>query len=137
MAVEKQYQKTIKQIAEGVLGVFSKILSNAISKLESRASSDSSSLSSVNTFTSDEAIRSHRSAIDAVRKDLDVLSREPAIARILVEREDGERVIYYICRAAPTLISPLKKALLTGFHFVAKHIVAKAVSPSSETMRTI
>ena len=34
-------------------------------------------------------------------------------------------------------ISPLKKASLTGFHATAKHIAAKAVSPSSETMRTI
>ena len=36
-----------------------------------------------------------------------------------------------------TLISPLKKALLTGFHSTAKHNATKAVSPSSETMRTI
>ena len=35
------------------------------------------------------------------------------------------------------LTSPLKKASLTGFHATAKHIAAKAVSPSSETMRTI
>ena len=35
------------------------------------------------------------------------------------------------------LSSPLKKASLTGFHATAKHIAAKAVSPSSETMRTI
>ena len=35
------------------------------------------------------------------------------------------------------LISPLKKASLTGFHATAKHIAAKVVSPSSETMRTI
>ena len=33
--------------------------------------------------------------------------------------------------------SPLKKASLTGFHATAKHIAAKAISPSSETMRTI
>ena len=40
--------------------------------------------------------------------------------------------------ASPTEISsPLKKASLTGFHATAKHIAAKAVSPSSETMRTI
>ena len=38
---------------------------------------------------------------------------------------------------APLPISPLKKASLTGFHATAKHIAAKAVSPSSETMRTI
>ena len=35
------------------------------------------------------------------------------------------------------LNSPLKKASLTGFHATAKHIAAKAVSPSSETMGTI
>ena len=36
-----------------------------------------------------------------------------------------------------TLNSPLKKAPLTGFHPTAKHTAAKAISPSSETMRTI
>ena len=36
-----------------------------------------------------------------------------------------------------SLNSPLKKALLTGFHSTAKHNATKAVSPSSETMRTI
>ena len=36
-----------------------------------------------------------------------------------------------------TINSPLKKALLTGFHSTAKHNATKAVSPSSETMRTI
>jgi len=40
-----------------------------------------------------------------------------------------------ILRAAHS--SPLKKAPLTGFHPTAKHNAAKAVSPSSETMRTI
>ncbi len=39
--------------------------------------------------------------------------------------------------AGENVNSPLKKASLTGFHATAKHIVAKAVSPSSETMRMI
>ena len=38
---------------------------------------------------------------------------------------------------AIALNSPLKKALLTGFLSTAKHNATKAVSPSSETMRTI
>ena len=37
----------------------------------------------------------------------------------------------------PYVNSPLKKAPLTGFHPTAKHTAAKAISPSSETMRTI
>ena len=36
-----------------------------------------------------------------------------------------------------TAYQPVEKASLTGFHATAKHIAAKAVSPSSETMRTI
>ena len=53
----------------------------------------------------------------------------------------GLVVYLLLSRAGPFgvfgLNSPLKKASLTGFHATAKHIAAKAVSPSSETMRTI
>ena len=42
-----------------------------------------------------------------------------------------------VTHVGTVLNSPLKKASLTGFHATAKHIAAKAVSPSSETMRTI
>ena len=42
-----------------------------------------------------------------------------------------------VAAMSDNLTSPLKKASLTGFHATAKHIAAKAVSPSSETMRTI
>jgi hypothetical protein len=47
-------------------------------------------------------------------------------ANLLYAHPDGRKVN-----------SPLKKAPLTGFQPTAKHNVAKAVSPSSETMRTI
>ena len=51
-------------------------------------------------------------------------------------REMRERIAKYrSIRTDPN--SPLKKALLTGFHSTAKHNATKAVSPSSETMRTI
>jgi spermidine/putrescine transport system substrate-binding protein len=44
---------------------------------------------------------------------------------------DGQTVLGH------ALNSPLKKSSLTGFHATAKHIATKAVTPSSETMRTI
>ena len=48
------------------------------------------------------------------------------------------RSLFVIARNSTfTFNSPLKKALLTGFHSTAKHNATKAVSPSSETMRTI
>ena len=45
--------------------------------------------------------------------------------------------INWLLKECSSLSSLLKKASLTGFHPTAKHIAAKAVSPSSETMRTI
>ena len=54
-------------------------------------------------------------------------------ARTLKARKRGKRTIIL----SEDLSSPLKKALLTGFHSTAKHNATKAVSPSSETMRTI
>ena len=62
-----------------------------------------------------------RDGLDRVREALDLIYRESPYSRAQIE----------------TLNSPLKKASLTGFHATAKHIAAKAVSPSSETMRTI
>ena len=64
-------------------------------------------------------------AMSLVRNEI-LMSR--IFARLL-EEEEPQRT--------PTPNSPLKKASLTGFHATAKHIAAKAVSPSSETMRTI
>ena len=52
----------------------------------------------------------------------------------MAERRSGSVIIV---SSIGGLNSPLKKASLTGFHATAKHIAAKAVSPSSETMRTI
>ena len=62
-------------------------------------------------------------------------------AVIATARKQGWNVIQTLVHPDPIqlipLNSPLKKALLTGFHSTAKHNATKAVSPSSETMRTI
>ena len=62
----------------------------------------------------------------------DRLGSDRKIVRAMV-KHDGD----YFKFADDSLNSPLKKASLTGFHATAKHIAAKAVSPSSETIRTI
>ena len=57
------------------------------------------------------------------------------ILKLITSNEDA--IESEACIAHGDLNSPLKKALLTGFHSTAKHNATKAVSPSSETMRTI
>ena len=67
---------------------------------------------------------------------LEMLADLPQLDTIVVP-VGGGGLIAGIATAAKALNSPLKKALLTGFHSTAKHNATKAVSPSSETMRTI
>ena len=61
-----------------------------------------------------------------------------SVARALSETSDVDAARPLFRLAFEDAVnSPLKKASLTGFHATATHIAAKAVSPSSETMRTI
>ena len=68
--------------------------------------------------------------------DLDAWRSAPD-ARVKGGKAKGGIVLLHAIYGLTTHISPLKKALLTGFHSTAKHNATKAVSPSSETMRTI
>ena len=62
---------------------------------------------------------------------------EPELIDTSVDQQLGRIFLNRTIKLYPTFNSPLKKALLTGFHSTAKHNATKAVSPSSETMRTI
>ena len=65
-------------------------------------------------------------------RDLGMAISKRQVVRLLIAGKED-----FLAEAAGVLNSPLKKALLTGFHSTAKHNATKAVSPSSETMRTI
>ncbi len=81
----------------------------------------------------DRAIQNYDQAIQlAPTDDVPLFNRGNAYS---VKRQFDQAIQDF--NAAISLNSPLKKASLTGFHATAKHIAAKAVSPSSETMRTI
>lgn len=95
------YQNDIERVSAETLDVLTAISSNAETQLLEPYSTGPSALASVNTFTSDKAIKA-LSGIDVARRhSLESLAREPAIARILTRTDDGEFVIYYICRDTP------------------------------------
>lgn len=98
MALTTESRQHIEQVAEDVLGQLERTASAAKSKLSETASLTTDVLAGVNTLTSGSTIQKLREIDSENRAGYELLSREPAIARVVVEDEDGERQIYYFCR---------------------------------------
>ena len=95
------YQKEIEQISEEALGVLETISSAAEAALRMPRATGAGALASINTFTS--SAPATVSGIDGgLRRSLESLAREPAIARVVVRTDGGTIVTYYICRDTPT-----------------------------------
>ena len=93
-----QSKQQMEQIAGEVLAQFEKTSSAAMSKLAEVSGMAADAFASVNTFTSGLATQGLRDIDHKNRSGYELLLREPAIARVIVEDEDGERHTYYFCR---------------------------------------
>jgi hypothetical protein len=114
-----------------------KAVANLTARPEPQTPSEAASGEAPDSYTPKhlaEKILASRGALEGERKQVTVLFADVQGSTALIEGMDTEQAVR---RLEPALNSPLKKAPLTGFHPTAKHNVAKAVSPSSETMRTI
>ncbi len=94
----KQY---ISTVAGEILKKFGEIESAARERLDQPNVLGANSLASVNTLTSELTLRRMEEISKANRESYQILAREPAIARVVVEHNDGKQVTYYICRTAP------------------------------------
>jgi hypothetical protein len=101
----------VRPIAEESLDLFAQIASAAEKEIMSGTGSGAGSFASINTFTSTEAVKNRSQITDANLESYRILSREPAIARVLVVDEEGHRSTYYFCRAAPVRIDDRSKLL--------------------------
>lgn len=98
MALTADSKQHVEHIAEDVLAQFERTASAAKAKLGEAASLTTDVLAGVNTLTSGLAIQRLREIDSQNRASYELLSREPAIARVVVEDEEGERQTYYFCR---------------------------------------
>jgi len=96
------YQRDIERVSTETLNVLKTISSTAETELRERYHAGPGTLASVNTFTSGETVKELTRIDEQQRRSLEALTREPAIARILTRADDGELVIYYICRGTPS-----------------------------------
>jgi len=93
-------EQHIRPVAKESLETFEKIAKAAEANLQSGASGSSPTSIVRNTFTEQEAIRTHNRITQENLEGNRILSREPAIARVVVADEDGQKTTYYFSRAA-------------------------------------
>lgn len=98
MALTTESRQHIEQVAENVLEQLERTALAAKSKLSETASLTTDVLAGVNTLTSGSTIQRLKEIDSQNRASYELLSREPAIARVVVEDEEGERQTYYFCR---------------------------------------
>lgn len=94
-------QKQIELVADEALKQLDSIATTAKSKLKDTQVLGSAAFASMNTLTSGGAINQLERINSENRQSYHVLTREPAIARIVVVNEDGDENTYYICRTSP------------------------------------
>jgi DNA helicase IV len=93
-------EQPIRPVAEESLETFEKVAKAAEANLQSAASGNSSTSIVRNTFTEQETIQTHRRITQENIEGNSILSREPAIAHVVVVDENRQRTTYYFSRAA-------------------------------------
>ncbi|WP_349609033.1 ATP-binding domain-containing protein [Cupriavidus sp. DF5525] len=91
----------LEQVADEALAQLESIAAAALSKLSGGRTLNSGALASINTMTSSSAIQRLDQISQANRESHLVLAAEPAIARVVVADDSGEKRTYYICRTSP------------------------------------
>ena len=102
MVESKENQEHVEVIANESLEAFSKIAEAAKSHLAAASrTGGAEAFADINILNSPEAVKNmERISQDAVA-GYSRLSSKPAIARVEVRKENGDRAVYYICGAAP------------------------------------
>ena len=101
MDLKPETAQHIEVVAKDTLTQFEEVSKIAQDALRVEPVRGANSFASVNTFTSDPAIRRLNQITLENRESYQTLSREPAIARVVVSDATGSQRVYYICRATP------------------------------------
>ncbi|MAU22279.1 MAG: hypothetical protein CMH13_17435 [Martelella sp.] len=100
MSDARETEEHIRPVAEESLETFDKVAKAAEAALQSGVSGSSPTSIVRNTFTEQETIRTHSRITQENLEGNQILSREPAIARVVVADENGQKMTYYFSRAA-------------------------------------
>lgn len=91
----------IELAAQDILQTLESISADALSRLRSAPIRGTDVLASINTLTSRRETGSIESVLQEQRESAQILSREPAIARVRVRDQHGVESTIFICRTTP------------------------------------
>lgn len=100
MVITDEQREHLSEVAKQTLDVFHQIATHARDRLHQLSGPSISALASANSFTMGAAVQQLSYVGNAEREACDRLSREPAIARVIVENDEGNREVVFISRAA-------------------------------------
>lgn len=96
----------LKGVAEHTLSFFSAVAAGASEQLGEKRPDARTALAVVNTLTADRAVRKVEAVSEARKKDLLILTTEPAIARVVAIDDEGKTKTYFIARGTPDRAPP-------------------------------
>lgn len=99
MTTEEQ-RSHLGVVARQIINVFGEISAGARKRLADLTPPSLEAFASANSFTMGEALRNITEVDVTQREACERLAREPAIARVIVEEEDGTRKTFFIARGA-------------------------------------
>lgn len=92
----------IIEIAAGeIIKTFESVSGEALKLLKAPPVQGQNVFATMNTLTSGSAFDKHEDRMQRQRESLRILSREPAIARVVVEDQQGVESTIYVCRTTP------------------------------------
>lgn len=94
-------QDTLAEMARESLGLSADVAGYAQKQLQHRQPALADISADTHTLNHEQAARQHAGMAEDVRRDLEQLRREPAVARIVVIDDDDREVTYFITRASP------------------------------------
>jgi DNA helicase IV len=108
--MDTERDQSIKAISKESLDCIEGVAGSAKEALHSYKVSDATVLTTLNTWTDTKEVGGIRKIGDTARETLRELAREPVIARITLEKEDGGSETIYITRSSPPTIPGFKIA---------------------------
>jgi len=94
-------KKYVETVAIEALDTFQEVSTIAKQNLGVPPTPASNAFANINTLTSVAAVKQYNDISRASREASEILRREPAVARVIAEDNDGELRTIYICRTSP------------------------------------